>query len=197
MSLIDPPIRVLALAGSLRRDSYNRRLLETATALVPSGMTLEVHDTIADVPLFDEDLEAAGGRGLEGVRRLRDAVAAADGLLIATPEYNQSLPGVVKNAIDWLSRSDANGLGVLDAKPVAIIGATTGPWGTRLAQAQLRQTLAATGCRTLPAPMMFVRGASQAFDVANARYDSATQDKLRLVLEAFRAWIRLTLPRTV
>lgn len=188
-------VRVLALAGSLRRDSFNRRLLETAATLAPRGMTLAVHDTIADIPLFNEDVEATG-QGQEGVRRLRDAVAQADGLLIATPEYNQSLPGVLKNAIDWLSRADGAGREVLDGKPVAIVGATTGAWGTRLAQSQLRHALSATGARTLPSPMLFVREAALAYDVANGRYDDATQDKLQSTLDAFLDWIRTVAPRT-
>lgn len=192
MPFDDSTIRVLALAGSLRRESHNRRLLEAAAELAPSGMSVTLHDTIADVPLFDEDLEALGGEGPEGVRRLRAAVAAADGLLIGTPEYNQSLPGVLKNAIDWLSRADASGAEVLEAKPVAIVGATTGAWGTRLAQAQLRQALAATGSRTLPAPMLFVRHAADAFDGDAGRYDDATREKLRAVLDAFRDWIALS-----
>ena len=124
-------------------------------------MELMVYDTIADVPLFNEDLEASGDAP-DGVRRLRESIAAADGLLIATPEYNQSLPGMLKNTIDWLSRPDARGAEVLEGKPVAIVGATTGAWGTRLAQSQLRHALAATGARTLPAPMLFIRDAAQA-----------------------------------
>ena len=184
-------IRILALSGSLRRESHNRRLLESAAMLAPPGMSLALHDTLSDIPLFDEDLEAVSDGGPEGVIRLREAIAAADGVLIATPEYNQSLPGVLKNAIDWLSRPDASGREVLEATPVAIIGATTGPWGTRLAQAQLRQALAALGARTLPAPMLFVRDASRVFDVVAGRHDDATQEKLRSVLVAFEAWIRM------
>lgn len=187
----DPTIRVLALAGSLRRQSHNRRLLESAAALAPPGLSLTVYDTIADVPLFDEDREADGP---QGVRRLRDAVAAADGLLIATPEYNQSLPGVLKNAIDWLSRPDADGIEVLNAKPVAVVGVTTGAWGTRIAQAQLRHALTATGSRILPSPMLFVREASRAFDAATGDCDEATRGKLQAVLDAFRDWIALLRP---
>src|ERR1041385_5528316 len=98
------PYRILALPGSLRRNGYNRRLLEAAARVAPAVLTLQVYAALADIPLFDEDLEVATHGGPDSVRLLRSAVAAADGILIATPEYNQSLPGVLKNAIDWLSR---------------------------------------------------------------------------------------------
>lgn len=195
MSEFHQPIRVLAVCGSLRHDSYNRRLLEAAASVAPAGMSVHLHDTIADIPLFDEDLERGSPECPVGVRRLRDAVAEADALLIATPEYNQSLPGVLKNTIDWLSRAAAGGIEVLERMPVAIVGATTGPWGTRLAQAQLRQALTATGSFVLPAPMLFVRDASHVFDAAVGCYDANTLEKLRNVLAAFREWITL-LPRT-
>lgn len=194
MQIDHAAIRVLAIAGSLRRESYNRRLVEAAAAIAPPGMSLSVYEGLAEVPLFDEDQEAAGVDGPDGVRRLREAVMAADGLLIATPEYNQSLPGVLKNAIDWLSRPDPNGKEVLEAKPIAIVGATTGPWGTRIAQSQLRHALAATGSLTLPAPMLFVRDAARAYDSVARRYDDATRDRLHAVLDAFQAWVRLSRP---
>lgn len=122
------PLRVLAFAGSLRRNSYNRHLIDAATGSAPAGLSLTVHDSIADIPLFNEDLEADAADGPDGVMRLRAAVAAADGVLIATPEYNQSLPGVLKNTLDWLSRNDAALGEVLSGKPVAIMGATPGRW---------------------------------------------------------------------
>lgn len=114
---------------------------------------------------------------------------AADGLLIATPEYNQSLPGVLKNVIDWLSRSDsAQGLA---GKPVAVIGATTGPWGTRLAQAQLRQILIACQSLLLPGPALFVHAARGAFDEAGRLIDSEIRDRLGGVVDGLVEWIRL------
>ena len=187
-------IGVLAISGSLRRHSFNRRLLDACTGTAPVGMELVMHDTIADIPLFNEDLEESADAP-HGVRRLRDSVAAADGLLIATPEYNQSLPGALKNAIDWLSRPDGNGAAVLDGKPVAIMGATTGAWGTRIAQSQLRHALAATGAMTLPAPMLFIRDAAHAYDVVTESYDQETRDRLHSFLSAFTSWIRLSMPR--
>jgi chromate reductase len=126
------------------------------------------------------------------VRHLRTAVAAADGLLVATPEYNHSLPGVLKNAIDWLSR--AAPLEVLAGKPVAIIGASSGRWGTRLAQAAVRQVLTATEAVVMPAPGLFQRDAEQAFDAGGRLVDDTTRKSLRDVLDAFEGWIARTGP---
>lgn len=180
--------RVVALPGSLRRAGYNRLLLEAAVHRAPASMRLELDETLRDIPLFDEDVEAAEPDGLESVRRLRDAIAAADGLLIATPEYNQSLPGVLKNAIDWLSR-DTPRQSSLNGKPVAIVGVTAGRWGTRYAQAALRHTLTATGAMVMPAPMLFVNDAAARFDVESRSYDAATMDSMQQLLEAFDGWI--------
>lgn len=178
--------RILALPGSLRRDSHNRRLLEAAIRYAPGNLQITLHDDLADVPMFNEDREAEQLRQ-GGVRRLREAVANADGLLIATPEYNQSMPGVLKNAIDWLSRPGPND--PLTGKPAAIMGASTGRWGTRLAQAALRQTLAATESLVMPAPMLFVRDAERAFDNAGELRDPATRESLHKLLLAFSLWI--------
>ena len=123
------------------------------------------------------------------MRRLRREVAAADGLLIATPEYNQSIPGVLKNPLDWLSR-EAPGE-VLAGKPVAVVGATAGRWGTRLAQSVVRQVLAATGARTLSAPQLYAAGAEALFDDEGRLIDGATRRQLAAVLAAFAEWIDL------
>ncbi len=179
--------RILALPGSLRRLSYNRRLLDAAARMAPAALVIEVYDALDKVPLFDEDLEASTQGGPHGVRRLRAAVAAADGMLIATPEYNHSIPGVLKNAIDWLSRSATDEL--LSGKPIAIVGVSSGRWGTRLAQAALRQVLAATESQVMPAPMLFMRDASQLFDGDGGLADRATQETLRDFLRAFSRWI--------
>lgn len=181
------PYRILALPGSLRRNGYNRRLLEAAARVAPTGLRVEVYTELADIPLFDEDLELATQGGPDSVHLLRSAVAAADGILIATPEYNQSLPGVLKNAIDWLSRPAPDE--VLAGKPVAITGASAGRWGTRLAQAALRQVLAATESQVMPAPMLFVRDAAQLFDDGNGLRDVATLQSLEALLRAFLRWI--------
>lgn len=177
------PLSILGLAGSLRRDSLNKRLVDAAAALAPDDVTIARYDALGAVPMFDEDVEAAGEPA--AVRALREAVAAADGLLVATPEYNQSFPAVLNNAIDWLSRGDD----VLAGKPVALVGATAGRWGTRLAQAGLRQVFAATESRVLPGPMAFFAGGERLFD-ANGRLNDADAAQLASVVSAFAAWIR-------
>ncbi|HGM6770063.1 NADPH-dependent FMN reductase [Stenotrophomonas sp. TWI169] len=183
------PLRVLAFAGSLRRNSYNRHLIDAATGSAPAGLSLTVHDSIADIPLFNEDLEADAAGGPDGVMRLRAAVAAADGVLIATPEYNQSLPGVLKNTLDWLSRNDAALGEVLSGKPVAIMGATPGRWGTRLAQSQLRHALAAMGALVMTSPQLYIAEAASALDTATNDFDDATRKRLHRFLEGFQSWI--------
>jgi chromate reductase len=181
-----PTVRLLGLAGSLRARSFNRYLLEAGRELTPAGITLTTYEHLADIPPFNEDLEANPPLG---VARLRQAMQAADGLLIATPEYNQSVPGVLKNVIDWLSRSDpAQGL---TGKPVAVIGATTGPWGTRLAQTQLRQILVACQALLLPSPALYLGDARAAFDEAGRLIDDETRDRLSGVIEALVDWTRL------
>lgn len=173
---------VLALPGSLRRSSRNRWLLRAAAGCAPAGMTVTLFDDLAAVPLFSEDLE--GEQPPAPVRRLRSAVAAADGVLIATPEYNQSIPGGLKNALDWLSRSDE-----LEGKPVAVTGATSGPWGTRLAQAAVRHVLHATGSLVLPGPALYLRDAERLFDGDGNLVDGATRDSLADMLAALARWI--------
>ena len=180
------PRTVLGISGSLRRDAYNRRLLEAAGELVPPGIVLHVGDPLGELPHFDEDLERATPGGPPAVRRLRDRVASADALLIATPEYNQSFPGALKNAIDWLSRPGP--ARVLSGKPVAILGASTGRWGTRLAQAGLRHVLTATGALVLPDPAVFVSQADQHFDERGTLTEGATIEALRELLRALDAW---------
>lgn len=150
----------------------------------PGGLSIRVYDDLAAIPLFNEDQELAGGPA--GVARLREEVARASGLLIATPEYNQSLPGVVKNLVDWLSRSEP---AVLTGKPVGIVGATPGPWGTRLAQAALRQTLAACGALVMPAPQVYLRHATDLFDESGHLIDSRADGDLKQFLEAFQGWV--------
>jgi chromate reductase, NAD(P)H dehydrogenase (quinone) len=179
-------LTVLALPGSLRRASLNRRLLEAATGLTPAGMTLQLCDGLRELPLFDEDLERETRGGPELVRRLREQVASADALLIATPEYNQSIPGALKNGLDWLSRPAPGE--VLEGKPVALLGASSGRWGTRLAQAELRHVLTATGALVLPAPSLFVREAEPLFGDHGQLRDEATQQALRELLHALARW---------
>jgi chromate reductase, NAD(P)H dehydrogenase (quinone) len=175
---------ILAIPGSLRAGSWNRRLLEAAAALAPPHVRVELAD-LRPIPFFDEDFESETGGGPEPVRALRGVVAAADAVLFATPEYNHSVPGVLKNAIDWLSRPPGE---VLAGKPVAVIGASTGRWGTRLAQAALRQVLHATEAAVLPSPALFVASAPQLFDDDGRLTDPATARQLAAVLAALSRW---------
>ncbi len=188
-----PEVRVLALAGSLRRDSHNRALVAATPALAPAGVVVTVFDRLAEVPLFDADV-ADGPDQPAGVAALRAAVRDADGLLIATPEYNQAVPGVVKNMIDWLSRS-APGEG-LEGLPVAVTGVTTGPWGTRLAQTMLRRMLTSTASLLLPQPTLYLRHAEQLF-AGGELIDDTTRERVAALLAAFGDWVRLVAPARV
>jgi chromate reductase, NAD(P)H dehydrogenase (quinone) len=188
------PVRhVLCLAGSLRRDSWNRRLLHAAAALVPASLRLDVWDGLAAVPMFDEDLEQREPAGPAGVRSLRASIAAADGLIIATPEYNHAMPGVLKNALDWLSRESPEGE-VLVEKPVAVLGASAGPWGTRLAQASLRQVLHTCGALVMPTPTLFVANAAGRFDENGALADPSIGQSLQRFVLAFERWMERVSP---
>ena len=137
-------MRMLGISGSLRRDSHNTALLRAAGELVEEqGVGFEVFETLKAIPPYDEDDDL--GDGPAAVTALRQAIADADAVLFATPEYNSSIPGVLKNAIDWVSRPPANS--PLRNKPVAVIGASTGMFGAVWAQAELRKVLGATGAR--------------------------------------------------
>jgi chromate reductase len=180
----DAPLRIAGIAGSLRRGSFNRGLLRAAIESAPEGMTIEPLE-IRDLPLYDADLDVDGGP--EAVRAFKAGVIAADGLLIATPEYNYSLPGVLKNALDWASRAPER---ALNDKPVAIVGATPGRWGTVRSQLALRQMLMFPACRVLPAPLLTIPEAREHFDGDGNLTDVATRAQLVGVLEAFDIWIR-------
>jgi chromate reductase len=137
-------MRVLGLSGSLRADSHNTRLLRAAGALLPPGGELSVYDGLKAIPPYDADDEAAGH---EAVSALRSALADADAVLVATPEYNHSLPGQLKNALDWVSRPLA--ASPVRGKPAAVVGASTGLFGAVWAQAEARKVLSALGARVL------------------------------------------------
>jgi len=138
-------MKILAIAGSLRRDSHNRKLILEAAELLPAGVELEVWESLKDVPPFDEDDEA--GPAPAAVAQLRDAIAGADAVLFSTPEYNNSIPGQLKNALDWVSRPHATS--PLRNKPVAVVGASKGAFGAVWAQAELRKVLGAIGARVV------------------------------------------------
>jgi chromate reductase len=188
MPTLSPPRSVLCLAGSLRRASWNRRLLHAATFMAPPTLRLDVFDALSSVPLFDEDVEQREPAGPAGVQTLRAAIAAADGLIIATPEYNHAMPGVLKNALDWLSRDTPEGEVLLE-KPIAVLGASGGPWGTRLAQASLRQVLHACGALVMPTPTVFVANATTRFDDKGTLTDPSTAQSLQRFVLAFEHWL--------
>ena len=142
-------MNVLGIAGSVRRDSHNRKLLRAAAAALPPGAGFAEWDGLAELPAYDEDLDVEPAPA--PVQRLREAIAAADGLVIATPEYNSSLPGALKNALDWASRPFPGN--VLRDKPVVVIGASTGLFGAVWAQAEVRKVLAASGAEVLDAEL--------------------------------------------
>jgi chromate reductase, NAD(P)H dehydrogenase (quinone) len=185
------PLRVVGVAGSLRRGSLNRALLAAARDLCPPELRIEIHD-LAGIPLFDEDTELAGVP--YAVARLREAVAGADGFLVATPEYNHGVPGVMKNAFDWLSRPP--GQSVLGGKPAAVMGATPGTLGTARAQTQLRQSFVFTNTPVLPQPEVLVARAHEKFDAEGRLTDDGTRAFVAAFLNQFVRWIvRLRTPR--
>jgi chromate reductase len=134
-------MKILGISGSLRRESHNTNLLRAAADLLPSGVELEIFDGLRDVPPYDADRDAE--RVDPAVERLRNAIAEADGVLIATPEFNGSIPGVLKNGLDWASRPFPDSS--LRGKPVAVIGASTGLFGAAWAQAETRKVLGVIG----------------------------------------------------
>ena len=145
-------MKVLGISGSLRRDSHNTELLRAAATLLPSGVEFELYDGLRDIPPYDEDADKAQA---EAVHDLKRRIADADAVLFATPEYNHSVPGALKNALDWVSRPLATN--PMRNKPAAVIGASTGMFGAVWAQAELRKVLGAIGAkvvdRELPVPM--------------------------------------------
>ena len=183
-SSVPVPFQIVAVAGSLRLGSYNQALLRAAQELAPVALQIRIHDLSA-IPLFSEDVEHAGIPS--GVARLRQAVAEADGLLVATPEYNHGVPGVMKNTFDWLSRPP--GTSVLNGKPAAIVGASLGITGTARAQSQLRQSFVFTNTLVLLQPELLVGRAQDKFDAAGRLTDDTTRKFLALFLEAFAQWI--------
>jgi chromate reductase, NAD(P)H dehydrogenase (quinone) len=175
-------MKVLGISGSLRQDSYNTKLLRAAEELLPSFAALELWDELKAVPPFDEDDEA--GPTPPAVSSLRAAVARADVLIFATPEYNASIPGQLKNAIDWLSRPVATT--VLRGKPTLVVGASTGAFGAVWSQAELRKVLATAGARVVEAEVA-VGHAPAKFDDAGALVDPEIEEQLREALDVLAA----------
>src|SRR4051794_7227910 len=171
-------MKILAVSGSLRSGSYNTRLLEAARELMPAGVELELYDGLKAVPPYDEEDDVQPAP--PAVARFRDPIAGADALLFATPEYNSSVPGQLKNALDWASRPIATN--VLRNKPVAVVGASSGAFGAVWAQAELRKTLAATGARVIDGEVA-VGHAPQRFDEQGRLTDENLREELGEVVE--------------
>jgi chromate reductase, NAD(P)H dehydrogenase (quinone) len=178
---------IIAISGSLRKDSFNSALLRAAVELAPSELSITA-GTIVGIPLYDGDLEAASGIPAP-VAELKDRVAASDALLLVTPEYNQSIPGVFKNAIDWLSRPAADIPRVFGNKPVGLIGATPGPAGTRLAQTAWLPVLRGLGAVPWFGKQYYLGGAGQAFDASGTLVDVNSRQRLADYLAGFSAFV--------
>jgi len=175
-------MHVLGISGSLRKGSYNTALLRAASELLPEGMTLEVFD-LSSIPLYNDDVRALGFP--KPVQEFRDRIAAADALLISTPEYNFSIPGVLKNAIDWASRPPDP---PLDGKPAAIMGASTGDFGTVRAQMHLRQVCVFCNMFPVNKPEVLVMRAREKFDASGRLIDETARGFVRDLLTALVDW---------
>ncbi len=180
-------LKILMFAGSLRKDSYNKSLLRAALELVPEGVELQIFD-LEGIPPFNQDLE---NQPVEKVKEFKAKIRAADAILIATPEYNYSIPGVLKNAINCASRP--YGDNVFANKPAAIMGASAGTIGTARAQYHLRQCFVFLGCFALNQPEVMVSIAQEKIDKDGKVTDQKTRELIRKLLENLVAWtLRLT-----
>jgi chromate reductase, NAD(P)H dehydrogenase (quinone) len=180
--------KIIGIAGSLRAGSYNASLLRAATALMPDDSVLEV-GTIRGIPLYDGDVEAAEGVP-PAVATLRDQIANADGVLIVSPEYNNSMPGVLKNAIDWLSRQSANADQTFGDRPFAVIGASPGGFGTILAQNAWLPVLRTLGTRQWFGGRLMVSRAGSVFNEAGDLIDDKVKAQLKQFMQGFVTFTR-------
>lgn len=190
MQALLPRLRVVAIAGSLRAASYNRGLLRAAQAVAPRELTITIRD-LAPIPLYNADVEGHGDP--PPVAELKSAVGEADALLIAVPEYNYGVSGVLKNTIDWLSRPPSSS--VLHSKPAALLGASPSMAGTARAQLQLRQAFVYTQTWVMPPPPeILVAHAEEKFDARGQLTDEETRARLRTLLEALVTWTQRCQP---
>ena len=176
-------MHVLALLGSLRKGSYNRMTLNAAIELAPPGVTFEIAD-LSEIPPYNQDVEDAGVPAT--VQKLKDQIAKADAVLFATPEYNYSMPGVLKNAIDWASRPPKDN--PFNGKPCAIISASTGLFGGARAQYHLRQSCVFVNLLTMNRPEVMVTKAQEKFDENGVLKDEATKKVISAFMKSFQEW---------
>lgn len=174
--------RVLGLAGSLRRTSFNRGLVRAARELAPESVTVELYDRLDKIPFFNRDVEEEGDPA--PVKELKEKIHEADAVLIATPEYDYAIPGVLVNALDWAMRSPSP----LRHKPVGIVGASPGNVGTARGQMVLRQILLHAPAYVMPEPQMLVSQAREKFDDNGNLVDEETRERLRRFLNALVEW---------
>ena len=185
-------IKVLGISGSLRRGSYNTALLRAATKLMPQDSTLEMA-SIRGIPLYDGDVEAQGMPA--AVTQLKEAIVAADGVLLVTPEYNNSVPGVFKNAIDWLSRPPADARRVFGGRRFAIIGASPGAWGTTLSQNAWLSVMRTLGTQTWFGGRLMVARAGNVFDEGGTLKDATVEEQLKQFLAGYVGFLRTNAAR--
>jgi NAD(P)H-dependent FMN reductase len=181
-------MKLLGISGSLRRGSFNTLLLQAAAQLLPAEVSLDIQ-TLHGIPLYDADLESADGIP-PAVTQLKELIAAADGVLLATPEYNNGIPGVFKNAIDWASRPPADARRVFAGRAFALMGASPGGFGTILSQNAWLPVLRTLGTRTWFGGKLLLSRANTAFDAAGKMTDTANQQQLRQYLQGFCEFVR-------
>jgi NAD(P)H-dependent FMN reductase len=180
-------VRIVGISGSLRRGSFNTSLLHAAAEVAPAGTTIEVR-TIHGIPLYDADVE--NGPGIpQAVKTLKDDIASSDGLLLVTPEYNNSLPGVFKNAIDWLSRPDSDIARVFRGRPVAIVGASPGRFGTTLSQSAWLPVIRTLGMRPWFDERLLVFEARKMFDESGKLIDAHTRERMVKFVQGYCAFV--------